>query len=213
MPNRLPPASKVLPFEVHVTVRSPDIAAFREFCSGIGVKPIVLDLQDREGTSVLTDVMTSSKITGTDRDAYNHATTVATCLRIAGFEVVRQKIESVPWHPNAPKRGESRPMPSGSYFESHLAVTTTADRLDDLAAVAKATGCHRSRNVFKRDGNTLVVMLTRRVLDGSHEEFSADVDRIASEIRSAGFEVGKVEIEFAVWDSKVEHDKAWTSAA
>jgi hypothetical protein len=75
------------PHEIHVTVRNADIAAFRAFCAAHSLKPIVLDLQDRTGTTVIQDVMTSERIYSgmIPVNAYKHSRATAHKLQDAGF--------------------------------------------------------------------------------------------------------------------------------
>lgn len=111
-----------LPYEMHVTVAQAASADdFREACADLKVKPIFLALQDTGGNTVLHDVMTSSVFFGDNRLALEELDRVSAGLVQRGFDVVRRKIETVPWHPAAPSsvNGVSQ-MPPGGYFESHL---------------------------------------------------------------------------------------------
>ena len=74
---------------------------FKDVCSKIGVKPIVIDLEINDG-SIIKDIMTSSKHFGDNRSAYEESERICSELRKYGYKVLRNKIESVPWHPAAP---------------------------------------------------------------------------------------------------------------
>ena len=76
-----------LPFEIHITVRTDDIERFRDKCSAIGVKPIVLDLKDD-----LQDVMTSSVIMTDNNGAYQEMCRISNALTRYGFNVVRIRL-------------------------------------------------------------------------------------------------------------------------
>lgn len=203
-----------LPFEIHITVRLDDNSAidgFRQACTEIGIKPIILDLQSKQGASVMTDVMTSSKHYGTNTSALDEAQTICGKLIMRGFDVVRTKLESVPWHPAAPQR-PSHKMPKDCYFESHIPVNINPTNTSALSeAVAKHNlNVHVSRNAFKTlpDGN-VVVMLTYRLYDGYAGRFKDDVDEIVHCLTEDGFNIGKVHTEFAVYDTSVSHDASW----
>ena len=200
---------EIFPHEIHVSVRGSSLADFRADCAALGVKPLVLDLQDREGLSVMTDVMTSSKMRGTTEEALLTARRLSDDLSERGHAVVRMKVETVPWHPMTPRRGDGRAMPTDCYFESHIAVRTTAERLDALSEAARLSGCHRSRNPLKEDASGLTVMLTLRLTSGCLEEFRDRVDALSAILTEFGFEVLKTEVEFAVRDSRIGHDRAW----
>jgi len=204
-----------VPFEIHVTVRGAELDAFRAACALAEVKPIVIDLQNKEGTSVLEDVMTSSVHLGTNSSAHAEMMRISKAMRDAGLSVVREKIETVPWHPAAPSRGHAKPaMPKDCYFESHLAVRTTEDRLPALRKAAEDQDMHLSRNVFKRlPEGELVVMTTYRKYDGVQEDFEQEANFRAKGLEGLGFQVDKVIIEFSVFDTKVSHDASWLQKA
>lgn len=202
-----------LPYEIHVTVLTDDVEAFKDTCRMLGVKPIVIDLTDMQGNSIMRDVMTSSKHKGDDASALLEVLRISYSLKVAGFNVIREKVESAPWHPAAPRRGQpAAPMEHGQYFECHFAVRTTPDRMDELSVLAKRTDCHRSRNMFKTfpDGE-VVVMMTKRVYDGTAEDFEESVRAIEKLLAENDFKTEKVEIEFSLMDTKVTHDAAWLS--
>ena len=67
--------------------------------------------------------MTSSKHFGDNRSAYEESERIVKELRNRGYKVVRNKIESVPWHPAAPQDNDKdhplfhgEPIPNGCYF-------------------------------------------------------------------------------------------------
>ena len=124
-----------LPFEIHVTVEADSflesISEFKEDCKDIGVKPIVIDLEINDG-SILKDVMTSSKFFGDNRTAYEESERIVKSLRDKGYKVVRNKIESVPWHPAAPAISTGREIENGCYFESHIGVIINNDEKKSL---------------------------------------------------------------------------------
>lgn len=112
---------KAIPYEIHVTVRTGDIVEFQTACKVLDVKPIVLALQLPNTTQTMQDVMTSSVHIGTNSSAATAANRLAGELMLVGFDVVRIKVETVPWHPAAPTLlGDL--MPTDCYFESHVAV-------------------------------------------------------------------------------------------
>ena len=203
-----------VPFEIHVTVRTTNIDGFRDACKVLDVKPIVLDLQDKEGLSVMTDVMTSSAFMGKNREAYNEMKRISQGLTDHGLQVVREKIESAPWHPAAPSSDHENPtMPKDCYFECHFGVLCTDARKPRLLEIAESYGAHLSRNVFKQiDDEHYKIMITHRVYDGTREEFMVTVDEITEVLGCNDFEVDKVITEFSVFDTKVSHDASWITS-
>lgn len=212
-----------LPYEMHVTVAQASSAAdFRAACDGLGVKPIFLALQDTQGATVLHDVMTSSVFFGDNRQALEELDRIAAGLAAGGHEVVRRKIETVPWHPAAPAEisGVST-MPPGGYFESHVSVVVEAPSPGEeagarerLGEISRRHGAHLSRNIFKKlEGGAFTVMTTLRSYEGTREQFEARRDALGLAFQSAGFRLEKLVTEFSLFDSRTGHDAAWLKAA
>ena len=235
-----------LPYEIHVTIdlensythkyiNSGSLNDFKEHCRSIGVKPIVIDLEMKDKSS-MKDVMTSSKFFGDNRTAYEESERIAKRLKEMGYEVVRNKIETVPWHPAAPQDDDKDhplwhgdPIPNGCYFESHIGVIVTKETKEDLEelvdflndSICELSGTAKlSKNFFKKtEDGRFINMLTYRSNMVNAKEFETEVrsiERIISgendwdmleEFRS--FEYEKVEIEYAIYDTNVTHDAKW----
>ncbi len=233
-----------LPFEIHVTVdasemRDPimfdikrfDLDLFKEACDNIGVKPIVIDLEINDGSEIQ-DVMTSSKHFGDNRSAYEESERICNELKKYGYKVLRNKIESVPWHMKAPSvLTTDKEIPNGCYFESHIGITIKPDekdRLNDfvnnlpdiyhkiynplnllshqLSGIAKL-----SQNFFKKskDGSKFVNMLTYRSNKCGRYKFESEVNSIKELLSIDNFNFEKVEVEYAVYDTNTNHDSKW----
>jgi NTP pyrophosphatase (non-canonical NTP hydrolase) len=208
-----------LPFEIHVTIESPSsIDKFKQSCSSIEVKPIVIDLEINDG-SIIKDVMTSSKHFGDNRTAYEESKRICGELELQGFKVLRNKIESVPWHPAAPVISTGKEIPNGCYFEAHIGVTIYPDQKSELNDFVKSlTGlidlsgfAKLSQNFFKKskDGSKFVNMLTYRSNICGSPKFKLEVEGIKHLLQEEGFEFEKVEVEYAVYDTNVTHDAKW----
>lgn len=200
-----------VPYEIHVTVdvgsRLPE---FREACTEAKVKPILLDLHLKDG-GLMKDLMTSSVFVGNNRTVFDELRRISIFLKDKGFNVLREKIETVPWHPAAPSRTHQRTqMPPNCYFECHLNVWCTQEREGDLDAIAKKHNAHKSRNAWKRyDDGTYTIMVTYRDYDTVYEDFRVNVEALKSSLHNLNFHVEKEIVEFSVYDSKVSHDAAW----
>jgi NTP pyrophosphatase (non-canonical NTP hydrolase) len=218
-----------LPYEIHVTVDTSenffecDIDGFKSKCQEIDVKPIVLDLEMKEGT--LKDVMTSSKHFGDNRTAYEEANRIANKLTSFGYKVVRNKIETVPWHPAAPTFKTGEPIPNGCYFESHIGVVISPDEKESLQEFVQGLNdrcteagrieiggtCKLSQNFFKKskDGSKFVNMLTYRSNKCGRYKFESEVNNIKELLSIDNFNFEKVEVEYAVYDTNTNHDSKW----
>lgn len=199
-------------YEAHITVEQAEVEDFISACREIGVKPIVLDLQKRQG-GVMKDMMTSSTIRGTYEFARAYADDIAHALSARGLRVVRKKLETTPWNRRTPSvvNGVLN-VPQGTYFESHVPIQIRENERPALQALAHDLGFHLSRNAFKlRDDGTSIVMMTARSYDQLYEAFLYTVEKAKIRIVKAGFAVEKTLIEYAIWDTKITHDAEWTS--
>ena len=206
-----------IPFETHITIRRPDdIRDFLCACSDytnfneIKLKPIILDLQNG-GKSVMTDVMTSSKHMGDNKSAQIDAENIVNFLKSCGFDVLRTKIESVPWHPAAPIDSDKKFfMPEDCYFESHIGIIATDDTVDRLREISYNNNCHLSKNAFKKiDNDSYIIMATYRSTNQTYETFLESVESIKLDLTENGYNYEKVIVEFSVYDTKVKHDIEW----
>lgn len=208
-----------VPFEIHITVKntykdnatSSSLEYFKDQCKVLGVKPVLLDLQNKQGDNVMNDLMTSSVYIGTNSGAYHEAKYLSELLNLAGYETVRLKIETVPWHQAAPSKKHNNPiMPKNCYFESHFGIITNSEKLEILKKIAIEQGAHLSKNVFKKfDDGSFKIMLTKRKHSGVYEDFKLDIERIESILKNEEFELDKTIIEFSIFDTKISHDAEW----
>ena len=210
-----------IPYEIHITVdmkvdkfgqAGPSIDDFKIDCSLLGVKPILLDLHLQDG-AVVKDMMTSSTFMGNNREAYQEMKRISQGLKSFDYKVIREKIETIPWHPAAPSEKHVQPvMPPNCYFECHINVLTTDDKLEELKGLAEEWDSHMSRNAFKKfDDGQLIIMVTYRSYKDMFETFKEHLDTFKPCLESFGFKWEKEIVEFSIYDTKVSHDAAWIS--
>lgn len=226
-----------LPFEIHISVdvkvardhnnrdATFNMSYFRETCVEIGVKPIMLDLEIN-GKLPIKDVMTSSKHFGDNRTAYEESERISNELTKLGYNVLRKKIETVPWHPAAPVELISDDLdfetdeviPNDCYFESHIGVVISPEQKDELIELTKEIeiylGSGRvklSQNFFKKskNGEKFINMLTYRNNKVGGDRFKKDVESIKRILTEQKFNYEKVEVEYAIYDTNVTHDIKW----
>ncbi len=205
-----------LPFEIHITV-SPvkDIERFKKDCVSIGVKPILLNLQ-LKNNDTMKDLMTSSTFVGGNRAVMNELNRIKASLLDLGYNVIRSKIETVPWHPMAPIH-HTQDMPKGCYYESHLGLLIDANDYDKVRHFVKHTSTNTltkaklSNNAFKQYEEKIVVMLTLRNYDTYFDNFTHDIELWQAYLLDSDFnvEIDKVIIEFAIYDTNIYHDAKW----
>ena len=206
-----------LPYEIHVTVNLTNVADgeiyfFKEACSKINVKPIILDLQDRTGGSVMGDVMTSSQHIGNNRTAYEEAMRIKDSLDLFGMHVVRVKIETVPWHPAAPTTSDQE-IPQYCHFETHIPVHIREQDIHELRPICEDLSLHLSRNIYKRNADgTVVIMTTFRSTAFTSAEFQQHAQYLRDQLAVGGFVLGKSVVEFCIYDTKNSHDASWLTS-
>lgn len=212
-----------LPYEIHISIKRPDnIENFKEVCEKIRVKAIVIDLE-KDGDLVMQDVMTSSVHFGDNRSAYEEANRIKyelthlneyyvdlneSKIKWTSYTILRTKIETVPWHPAAPNYGEL--MPKDCYLESHLRVVAKKEDRELIEKIAKEHNAHLSRNFFKKLTNDqFIIMVTLRSYTDYVENFHLKVDKLKENLVNLNFTVDKIEVEFAIYDTKISHDYNW----
>lgn len=223
MPNARPlddtAPTETYPVEVHITVRNPDLDAFRAFCADHDLKPIILDLQTRTGTSVLQDVMTAKTYhvsRGGLPAVYYDTINTTMAMTDAGFEWPRIKMETVPWHPLAQffDAGKLNDELKNVYYEAHIQVFVQVGMEGEIAEIAKDHSAHISRNVYKKgpSDDVNIYIMTLRPETKTAAALESALSALADDLRSEGFAIRKMESEFVVTDTKRDHDKAWTEA-
>lgn len=192
---------------------------FKDTCSKIGVKPIVIDLEINSEN--IKDVMTSSKHFGDNRSAYEESERIANYLSKLGYKVIRKKIETVPWHPAAPIISTGKEIPNSCYFESHIGVIIHPSQKNDLIDFVESTlknghlieldgTAKLSQNFFKKSNDDKFInMLTYRNNICGSPKFKLEVEGIKHLLVEEGFEFEKVEVEYAIYDTNVSHDNMW----
>lgn len=156
--------------------------------------------------------MTSSKHYGDNRTAYEEMQRISGQLKRLGYKVVREKIETAPWHPGAPKKEEDL-MPKGCYFESHIGIEIdgSEETKQELNQIASRLNAHLSKNMFKKiEDNKFIIMLTIRDYHVCRKEFEQKIKNSIVELKLGGWNMPKKEVlEFAIYDTKISHDYLW----
>ncbi len=202
------PSHEAYPYEIHITVaQAPSYEQFLLDCKDIGVKAVVLDLHTK-ANGIIKDVMTSSTLVGTNQTVIEEVDRITVELETRGYRVVRQKVETVPWHPHtAAERNDD------NYFEAHIPVTVQMngdeEKLFDLTK--RYPGTHLSRNVLKKHNDgTAILMVTIHHNDCDHPTFVTRVNRLKGAMAEEGFDYGSKDmVEWAIYDNNIKHDAGW----
>lgn len=201
------PSLEAYPYEIHITVaQAPSYEQFVADCKDIEVKPVVLDLHTN-ANGIIKDVMTSSTLVGNNHTVIEEVDRITVELEQRGYRVVRQKVETVPWHPHtAAERTED------NYFEAHIPVTLMEENQEKLYDLTKRhPGSHLSRNILKKHNDgTYIMMVTIRHNDCDHPTFVTRVNRLKGALAESGFDFGAKDIvEWAIYDNNISHDAEW----
>lgn len=201
------PSLEAYPYEIHITVaQAPSYEQFVVDCKDIEVKPVVLDLHTN-ANGIIKDVMTSSTLVGNNQTVIEEVDRITVELEQRGYRVVRQKVETVPWHPHtAAERTED------NYFEAHIPVTLMEENQEKLYDLTKRhPGSHLSRNILKKHNDgTYIMMVTIRHNDCDHPTFVTRVNRLKGALAESGFDFGAKDIvEWAIYDNNISHDAEW----
>jgi hypothetical protein len=190
-------------FEIHLTVETDDISKFRYDCSMVGVKPLLIELQNlSERKTLQKDVMTAKSFKGGDWK--KELRDMAESFKTLGYEVLREKVEVNPYTFSIDR------VSGSTYYESHVRIVANNDNILTLATLCRVHGFHISKNAFKViDPDNYYMMATLRMYDTTLDMFIKRLDKFKFWLKSDGYKYDKVEIECAVYDSNVKHDKIW----
>jgi NTP pyrophosphatase (non-canonical NTP hydrolase) len=207
-----------LPFELHVTVdKNSDFEKFKNVCNTLGIKAISLDLQDLDGNTVLDEMMTTSKVIGDTKKAMSDVYDIRLALEKEGFNVVREKIETVVWHPAAPSsNGGKQDVENDEYFESHIEVLIKPD--SELQAFKNMVYMHNGHIAYNKrkvysDGTKKVLVTLRGYRGSTVEKFKDRVTEFCTKLERWGFEFDKPLLEYSIYDTNVKHDQEWMKNA
>lgn len=191
--------------EHHLTVQNCTVQSFRKICEQINVKPILIDLRIKSETP--TQLMTTSKYKGNLSQIWEENERIYQGLISNELEVSRRKIEIAPFHPIVPV---DEPCTDPMYFEAHIKVSTTKDRLQELRMVSKEYFAHTSRNAFKCEEDDCIYMVTFRLYRTSLTQFKKMLSILIEVLRGYKFDiVEQPDVEFAIYDSNSKLDMEW----
>lgn len=184
-------------YELHITCEVDDRDAFKAHCESIGIKPIIIETENRDTTHSY-QVMTSSKHEGDDYIK----TMGGIVLQLATkFKIIRKKVEIQP---------EEIKHPNHIYYESHLRLKLPKcfDFTKHKAFIIDS-GFHLSKNIFKQDETHYYQMLTYRSRELNYHLFCIIIQVMQSTLSELGIEYDKVEIEECIYDSNESVDTMW----
>ena len=186
-------------YEIHITVLTPNIEQFKNDCSYIGVKPIVIETQNKKN-EFEQQVMTSSKYE--DAHYIVRLINLSKQLKSLGYKILRQKVEIKP---------EYNKHNLHKYYETHLRIKYPKNESNEnLKRFCSHTKFHLSKNLFKVDKEFNYQLLTFRTSDMSYDQFYDYVEKSLDCLKNAyHYNYDKIEIEEAILDTNIDIDKNW----
>lgn len=184
-------------YEIHITVKNPNVLLFINDCQILGVKPIIIETEKEEVFN--NQVMTSSKYK--DDNYTETLNKLSKSLIDKGYHLLRQKVEIRPL---------SIKHKNHIYYESHLRLKLSKEfNRNVLIDLCKNHNFHLSKNLFKKTIDFNYQMITYRNYNISFDGFNQVIDKMKSELNNLNIAFDKVEIEECIVDSNISVDKHW----
>lgn len=224
------------PFEIHVTVDREkfNFERFKTDCKELGIKPLKLKNYSGENDNTETVTMANAIITGSGKDALDSLNNICNELKLDGYTILREKIETVPWHPaagNIPKSISKNPNVFYSkddseifYFEIHFKIRAIDG---DEGITAIKNGFKNITSFRPKDMYGISWNAEKEAVDGIRTYFATyrghnknlnDFKNIATSIHDKFnnteniIEASSENIEFCVYDSAEYQDKIWINS-
>lgn len=148
--GRLKDVDKI-PFEYHCTFENTlPLDELKEIINKCNTKLVILEVVDKEG-NIYTEYMSSNTFYGKNSDAIQECEELANKLKFNGINVIRKKVETVPWHPLAPQK--EKLTENGCYFEAHIEIPIDNESAYELFHLKRMCSDYKaafSQNIFKK---------------------------------------------------------------
>lgn len=194
------------PYQLHITVEfriEPDDLMepwyrFKEACENLGMKPLWIRNHMFEHKSIH-EFITVRNVNTSQIEAVNTLDVDGQNLSAAGFNVIRSKIETVPWHPDATNPSKDQ------YFETHIKLNGDAP----ISAWEQLTDIQEDQKLYHSQ-SLQSEYVTFREYGVSYESYKRDLNWAIHKVRECGFTLSdKIISEFALYDSNVHLDDRW----
>ncbi|MFE3056319.1 hypothetical protein [Nocardia sp. NPDC059239] len=196
-------------FEAHLTVRATDAGRLERYAAAHGLKFVHIVL---ERGRVIDQPMLTVHAAGSLPAVANSIAALTARLDVAGFEVVRTKIEATPWAAGVPATDDAAvALGAGYYFEHHIKLLLTlGTEVRALARLATEHTAHLSANARRTrpDGRTERFVTQRCRLVGNTTA-TARHTALLTALQANNYEVLSAEREFVVLDTDESIDAGW----
>jgi hypothetical protein len=196
-------------FEVHLTLEPCEARrpALQEFCVQRSWKLLHIELSRGAHPS---QPMVTYRTKGQQHRVLDQARRTAEKLGNAGFQVVRVKLEAIPFALGVPQSDDDPHQPGG-YFEHHVKLLMDGpDAPRKLLEIVERRGAHLSRNVFKhREDRWHERFVTLRNSGVGYQSARAELNELLEDLRQAGYVWLRAESEYCMFDSNMDLDLGW----
>lgn len=210
--GRLKDINKI-PYEYHITFEFDkekySIEHLREICNRYNTKLVILEIPSVTG-DVYKEYMTSSNFYGKNSEAIQLCTELANNFRMEGLNVVREKVETVPWHPLSPQTTDTA---HDGYFEAHIEIPIDNDinpyTLFYLKRICSDFNAVFSQNIFKKYNDYYVQMVTIRKHNSCRKSMENIINDFTSKLKCISISTSTPLLEFCIYDTNKELDNKW----
>jgi hypothetical protein len=199
-------------FEGHLTVSTQDRDAFLAATAPLGLKTVMVELEDAGSNPHKVHLMTTSWHDGTLNRAQKELGVLAQKLTRQGLEVVRTKVEAALTVEGVPKRDTDAKELPGCYFEHHFLLDypeTDPEKSAILRGVCRTHKAYLSRILDQNGFRRWVRYVSLRFRGVGLSTVSQSLKAFQVDLKRTGRKPLKSHSEFAVYDSNPSLDAEW----
>ena len=146
---------------------------------------------------------------GSNRTAYNNLLETTYVFKQLGYDIIRQKIETVTWHDFAPKNPLER-LRENCYFEAHINVACSTEMRDLATLIAGENDAFLSECVFRKMDSEYCIIKYTMISPNEHEAlFRKHVEQFRNDLITHNFDVSHADINLSIYDTMISHDVNW----
>lgn len=195
-------------YEIHVTVAEgrEDHERFRGLCEGLDAKDLLIQMP--YGKHQL-QMMTNSDYVGSIEGAFAEMEGISRALIKGGFEISRQKIETLVTSKHAPQTDEEAVGTSGKYFEYHVDIPiNSAYESKKLEEITIRHGAHLSRNLKKNVARAEEIATIRHYELGRMSSWGI-LKAFTNDLKLNSISIKSIMPEYCIYDSNPSLDSGW----
>lgn len=200
-----------IPFEYHCTFEHNNLteSELRTITNICDTKLVILEVKNKSNETY-NEYMTSNTYYGKNSDAIQECENLAEKLSKNGLNVIRKKVETVPWHPLSPQK--EKLADDNGYFEAHIEIPITIDSIYELhylTRICKDYDAAFSKNIAKKSNDYYIQMVTIRQYKSSRTLFENRVNEFIIKLKQSLFKPSVPLLEYCIYDTNPKLDTNW----